>query len=249
MFLLWCVSVAAALDVPLLSRRAVILGASAVTALTLSSAGHAADSRGFVLAPPERGGLQARWLEQLRVMLQDEADATMYGGELAPGGPPAAPTLLLLVPIVQLEATLKSIQPLLSDSSRWPSAITVLSSGPFDPTSNYKELKRIFNAYSDNIYFTTDSAEANVYLLGGATPSSRQTNQYLLRNEIIKQTGDLVDELKYQLSLPVAQRDGEVAEEYVELALKAFAEYFALAPLDEMANARAVLQGIAVKSS
>lgn len=234
----------AALDAPLRSRRAVIIGASAVSAFTISSAGHAADSRGFVLAPPERGGLQARWLEQLRVALQDEADATMYGGELAPGGPPAAPALLLLVPIVQLEATLESIQPLLSDASRWPSIVAVLSSGPFDPSSNYKELKRIFNAYSDNIYYSTDSAEANVYLLGGATPSSRQTNQYLLRNEIIKQAGEIVDELRYQLGLSAAQRDSEVAEEYIGLALKAFAEYFALAPPDEVANARAALRGV-----
>jgi hypothetical protein len=246
MLLLSSLSVAAGLHTPLPSRRAVLLGASAASSLGLPQSGRAADSRGFVLAAPERGGLQARWLEQLRVTLQDEADATMYGGELAPGGPPASSALLLLVPIVHIESTLASIKPLLADASRWPSIVALLSSGPFDPSSNYKELKRIFNAYSDNIYYSADSAEANLYLLGGATPSSRQTSQYLLRNEIIKQAGEIVDELKYQQGLPTAERESDVAEECVGMALKAFAEYFALAPQEEVANARAALQGAAI---
>ena len=46
------------------------------------------------------------------------------------------------------------------------------------------EFKRIFNAYADNIYYSSGSEEANAYLLGGATPSTRQTTQYLLRNEV-----------------------------------------------------------------
>ena len=32
--------------------------------------------------------------------------------------------------------------------------------------------------YADNIYYASDTAEANVYLLGGATPSTSQTTQY-----------------------------------------------------------------------
>jgi hypothetical protein len=85
------------------TSRRVLLGAPFLAA-SLPSAGRAADSRGFVLAPVERGGLQSRWLEQLRVVLQDSADAAMYGGELAPGGPPTAPALLLLVPLVQVSS-------------------------------------------------------------------------------------------------------------------------------------------------
>ena len=233
----------AATGSPAITRRVAVMGGCTLCALSLSPASHAADSRGFVLAPPERGGLQARWLEQLRIVLQDEADAVFYGGELAPGGPPTAPALLLLVPILQVEAALKSIESLLKDTSKWSSIISVLSTGPFDPSSNYKELKRIFNAYSDNIYYSSDSAEANAYLLGGATPSSRQTNQYLLRNEIIKQVGEIVDELKYQQGLPESERESAVAEEYIGLALKAFREYFSLAPPEEVANARSALQG------
>jgi len=37
-------------------------------------------------------------------------------------------------------------------------------------------------------------------------------------------------------------RESEVAEEYVENALKSFSEYFKLAPADEVASARAALQ-------
>ena len=69
----------------------------------------------------------------MRIMLQDEADATMYGGELAPGGPPTSSALLLLVPVVQLEATLRSIQPRLADPTKWASIVTVLSSGELTP--------------------------------------------------------------------------------------------------------------------
>ena len=50
----------------------------------------------------ERTGLQSRWLEKVRIVLQDEADAVMYGGELAPGGPPPAFPVLMLIPIVNL---------------------------------------------------------------------------------------------------------------------------------------------------
>ena len=88
-------------------RRAVLLAAGATVASSLPS--QAADTNPF--APPKREGLQARWLEQLRVVLQDEADATQYGGELAPGGPPAGVPGLQLVPIAQMRATLMKMEP------------------------------------------------------------------------------------------------------------------------------------------
>lgn len=96
------------------------------------------------------------------------------------------------------------------------------------------EFKRIFNAYADNIYYSSGSAEANVYLLGGATPSSRQTNQYLLRNEALKQIGELVDELVFQQKQPATERDVSVAQEYMDNALTVFSEYLALAPPEEL---------------
>ena len=152
--------------------------------------------------------LQARFLEKLRILLQDEADATQYGGELAPGGPPVGLPYLSLVPIVQMQSVLVRSREAVADRKQWPALITLLSTGQFETI----EFKRIFNQFSDNIYYASDTTEAtlaralaialalaltltltltptkaNVYLLGGATPSSGQTQQYLLRNEALKQ--------------------------------------------------------------
>lgn len=211
-------------------RRSVVAGAAAALALSSRRAGAA--SNGFVLAPPERGGLQSKWLENVRILLQDEADAVQYGGAeaLAPGGPPPAVPALLLIPLVQVQATLRSFKPLLADASRWPMLQDVLSSGPFET----REFKRIFNAYGDNIYYDSGSPEANAYLLGGATPSSSQTTQYLLRNEILKQIGELRDELKYQSGLAAEKRETDVADEALAAALAAFDEYLSLCPKKEL---------------
>ena len=196
-------------------RHALRAAAGAGSVIFGSSAAAQAADGGFILAPPERGGLQAKWLEKVRVLLQDEADAIQYGGELAPGGPPSPiPALLLIVPparpnpgpnsrsrtamltpphrpraqpIVQMQATLKKIAPMLDDPIQWPSVLAVIESGPFETLA----FKKIFNGYADNIYYVSDSPEANAYLLGGATPSSNQTNQYLLRNEGLKQIAEV----------------------------------------------------------
>lgn len=200
-------------------------------AATLAATARAASaSNGFVLAPPERLGLQSKWLESVRVLLQDEADAVQYGGELAPGGPPPAVPALLLIPVVQIQATLRSMKPQLDNPAKWPALLDVLSVGPFLPA----EFKRIFNAYGDNIYYDSGTAEANAYLLGGATPSSAQTTQYLLRNEILKQVGELRDEIVYQRGLEVEKRETDVMTEYLDAALTAFNEYLSLCPKKEV---------------
>ena len=139
----------------------------------------ASDSNPYPAPDPR----QARFLEKLRILLQDEADATQYGGELAPGGPPVGLPYLSLVPIVQMQSVLVRSRDAVADRKQWPALITLLSTGQFETI----EFKRIFNQYSDNIYYASDTTEANVYLLGGATPSSGQTQQYLLRNEALKQ--------------------------------------------------------------
>ena len=56
------------------------------------------------------------------------------------------------------------------DEARWRSVGAALAASPFETL----ELKRTFNAYSDNIYYATGSAEANAYLLGGSTPCARR---------------------------------------------------------------------------
>lgn len=84
-------------------------------------------------------------------------------------------------------------------------------------------------AYSDNIYYNSASPEANAYLLGGATPSTSQTTQYLLRNEALRQLQELRDEIVYQKGLPPAKRETDVATEALQAALKAFDDYLKLA--------------------
>lgn len=218
-----------------LTRRALIAATPAVCLGTGASSCRAEVDARFT----PRGGLQAKWLEQLRIVLQDQADDLQYGGELAPGGPPSAIPSLLLVPIVQMDATLAKLEPLLSDESKWDAMLSVLTTGPFATT----EFKRIFNAYSDNIYYASGSSEANAYMLGGATPSTAQTTQYLLRNEALRQLGELKDEIVYQKGLPVAKRENDVMEESLYACRKAFADYFKLASPEELKLARTAVYG------
>ena len=221
----------------LLSRRAVLLSGGSCCAFGLPLAASADNP--FALAAPTRDGLQAKWLESVRIFLQDSDDDLKYGGELAPGGPPNAVPALQLIPIVQMQKTLQKLAPSIADQSKWDSIYLVVSTGPFATL----EFKKIFNAYSDNIYYSSSTAEANAYLLGGATPSTSQTTQYLLRNEALKQLGELRDELKYQQSLPTEKREYDVLDEAMQACLKCFAEYLALSPPAEVKLARDAVYG------
>ena len=238
LLLLLLTSPCAALRSGGVDRRAVLSCVSAA-ALAPPLAASADASNPFKLSLPERDGLKAKWLEQLRVVLQDEADNLQYGGELAPGGPPSAVPALLLVPIVQMEATLAKLEPSIADETKWDALMAVITSPPFEA----REFKRIFNAYSDNIYYASGSSEANAYLLGGATPSTAQTTQYLLRNEALRQLGELKDEILYQKGLPKEKRESDVAAEALQACRKAFADYLKLAAPNELKIARAAVYG------
>mmetsp|Transcript_36620 Transcript_36620/g.91179 ORF Transcript_36620/g.91179 Transcript_36620/m.91179 type:complete len:168 (-) Transcript_36620:172-675(-) len=159
----------------------------------------------------------------------------MYGGELAPGGPPSAVPGLQLIPIVQMQGVLQKMLPVVETPSEWPAILDTITSGPFATL----EFKKIFNAYADNIYYASGSTEANAYLLGGATPSTKQTTQYLLRNEALKQLSELADEIRYQLKQEPAKQETDVALEYLQNAVKVFDEYLALAPQNDLNIARA----------
>ena len=223
-----------------ISRRAVVTcGASSCAAAALLPT--PAIATNAFAPPPERKGLQSRWLESVRIFLQDEADAVQYGGQeaLAPGGPPAANPGLRLIPIVQMQATLRKAAPMVEDFEQWSTLRQLVTTGSFET----REFKRIFNLYADNIYYTSETAEANAYLLGGATPSTSQTTQYLLRNEALKQLGELSDEIVYQQGLTADKRETEVAREYMQKLLKVFDEYLALAPPAEAKFARDAIYG------
>jgi hypothetical protein len=113
------------------------------------------------------------------------------------------PSPVVLVPLLQAQAQLDSIAKLIesNDLNSWREASKTLGQKPFTPN---KELKRLFNAYSDNIYFS-DPSRKNMYLdgsamlgagtstygfgtlsvgAGGASPESKDTFTYLYRNEV-----------------------------------------------------------------
>jgi len=221
-----------------LGRRAVFDSLAAGVAFQAASAHAASWENPFAAA--DRSGLKSRPLETLRILLQDEADAVQYGGSegLAPGGAPPA-SGITLIPIVQMFQTLKKWQPVLNtfDAGAWAEVQLTISSGDFATV----EFKRRFNAFSDNIYYSSESAEANAYMLGGATPSNAQTYQYLYRNEALKQLADLREEIAYQTKLMPEQRDVEVAQEYMAATLKAFEQYLKLAPPEQLKVARVAL--------
>jgi len=145
--------------------------------------------------------------------------------------------MLQLVPILQMQKALRDIRPLINDASRFGGLLEALTTGPFELV----EFKRIFNAYADNIYYVAGSPEANLYMLGGATPSTKQTTQYLLRNEAIKQLGEVADELRYQLKQPLEKRETDVALEYMQNLLATFDEYLSYTPKQELETARSAV--------
>jgi hypothetical protein len=105
-------------------------------------------------------------LEQFRIWDQEYADNIKYGGELERGdagnkgqvdGYPR-----LLVPILAMAQDLERVKEAVMDRSTFSLAITILQQPKFAKT----EFKRVFNAFSDNIYYS-DPDRANLYLAGG----------------------------------------------------------------------------------
>jgi hypothetical protein len=107
-------------------------------------------------------------------------------------------TEVLLVPILEIYDDLATIRDAVASSAdagspneNIASVLKILEQSSYQ----VKSIKSFFNRYSDNIYYA-DPAESNLYLAGGATPSSRQTQQYLLRNQILTDIADIRDDLK-----------------------------------------------------
>ncbi|KAJ1621617.1 hypothetical protein T492DRAFT_886658 [Pavlovales sp. CCMP2436] len=181
---------------------------------------------GLSLRLVRRDAAQANWLsseplEAFRKLEQEAADAKY--GELAPidsgmGGGQR------LVPIINLEVRLARFADAAKEPSRWAGLRVELLA----PALGAKQLKRDFNPdpgiYSDNIYYT-DEARANIYLLGGTTPETAQTEQYMLRNEVIGALQNAEKEVKYLLEqAALLQSTGEGDVDCTDLV-----EYFAVA--------------------
>jgi len=186
------------------------------------------------------------------------------GSELAPIVKDGKPSPVVLVPLLQAQAQLDSIAKLIEsdDLDSWREASKFLGQKPFTPT---KELKRLFNAYSDNIYFS-DPSRKNMYLdgsamlgagtstygfgtlavgAGGASPESKDTFTYLYRNEVLNN----VDALAAELAYLIRQSDAGVEEAdedlflYLKRARDNFDKYLANIPDEDLQKARNYVKG------
>eukprot|EP01041_Mallomonas_annulata_P001176 gene1176-2288_t len=102
---------------------------------------------------------------------------------------------ILLIPIIEIYDELENIGTSLTKAQSTNLPISKISLEESLSTLNGNKyqtatFKSIFNRYSDNIFYS-DPNRANLYLGGGATPSSTQTEQYLLRNSILTSINDL----------------------------------------------------------
>jgi len=186
--------------------------------------------------------LTSKPLEFLRILEQEEADNIRYDGELAGATPPTQP-VLLLIPIARIEAQLRECRAAATDIDGWEALRARLKAPPFSK----KEFKRTFNAFADNIYYTPESERANAYLGGGASPSTQQTTQYMLRNEVLGKVEIAAQELDYLIGLRdkgQTPREALLGEELEDLkgflddAVKNMELYLSIPDQNEVALAR-----------
>ncbi|KAJ1454205.1 hypothetical protein M885DRAFT_522396 [Pelagophyceae sp. CCMP2097] len=180
--------------------------------------------------------LTSRPLEWLRVRGQLDADNAL--GELADPNQTSSDAVRLAAVYTAFD----KLAALKSEINRgrpgWAAAQQVLFKAPFEK----KAFKRVFNAYSDNVYYEKGDADrANLYLLGGTPPSTKQTIQYMHRNDALDNIELLAQELDYLLTDAAAGDDVEDALEFHAKATSAFEQYFALAPAEDRTAARVLL--------
>ena len=117
--------------------------------------------------------LTAKPLEWIRIKRQLDADESLQ--ELADPNLRDSPGQRLSK-VLRLEDAIRAMGPMLATADGRSLAAAALASPAFET----KAIKKAFNAYSDNVYYEKgDSDRANLYLLGGTPPSSKQTIQYM----------------------------------------------------------------------
>ena len=117
--------------------------------------------------------LTAKPLEWIRIKRQLDADESLQ--ELADPNLRDSPGQRLSK-VLRLEDAIRAMGPMLATADGRALAQAALASPAFET----KAIKKAFNAYSDNVYYEKgDSDRANLYLLGGTPPSSKQTIQYM----------------------------------------------------------------------
>lgn len=203
-------------------------------------------SPAIAVSEDKRGGVSfqgivnSKLLESYRVIDQVDFDSTT-----------AANTnkFFLLLPIVKLNEDFVDLQEALQrgDQTRFMEYSEQLATPAYSTAS----LKKIFNRYADNIFYTNPD-RFNMYLGGGAVPDTSQTTQYLLRNDILNKIDDikidlqLLDPLSAQKkTISGNQKDDRMRQHYVDDALDdckqllaSFSEYLQLADSNDIQLAR-----------
>ena len=100
--------------------------------------------------------------------------------------------------------------------------------------------KKTFNRYSDNIFYS-DSDRANLYLAGGAIPTSRQTQLYLLRNDILTSIENLRDDILSMKGQVIEKQDIDDALSDLKTARDSLLDYLSLSDPNDVKLAKEIL--------
>jgi hypothetical protein len=165
-------------------------------------------------------------LEAFRKLDQLESDETIgLNGQKA----------ILLYPIIDISKDIENIKMKLeyiqheTNDDKILTTLSDINSILSSSKYNAKEFKKIFNRYSDNIFYA-DPRRANLYLGGGAIPDSSQTNKYLYRNVALTSIQNLkedIDTLIKEKQWSDKQAVDDTIDDIRE-ALDAFKNYFDL---------------------
>jgi hypothetical protein len=191
-------------------------------------------ARQQVIRETESFLFNSKLLETIRKMDQFDRDEDVLQTNKA----------ILLVPIVDILSDIERVSALISTGKEveLTEAFTSLSSPKFET----KLFKKTFNRYSDNI-FISDPKRTNIYLAGGAMPTSLQTQQYLLRNQALTQLDNVRDDVRLMLEDvrkgqdPTAQDVADAVDDCRE-ALDAMKNYLQLADPEDVKLATKVIQ-------
>jgi len=165
---------------PVLYFLPIVLGVLPVQAVELEQK---VTARQEIIRETENFLFNSKVLEAVRKMDQLEPDEDVLQTNKA----------ILLVPIIDILEDIQTVSKQIS-AGELQKAFDSLSSPKFET----KLFKKTFNRYSDNI-FISDPKRTNIYLAGGAMPTSLQTQQYLLRNQALTSLDNVRDDVRLML--------------------------------------------------
>ena len=225
---------------PVLYFLPIVLGVLPVQPLQLEQK---VTARQEIIRETENFLFNSKVLEAVRKMDQLEPDEDVYQTNKA----------ILLVPIIDILEDIQSVSKQISTgkSSELQKAFASLSSPKFET----KLFKKTFNRYSDNI-FISDPKRTNIYLAGGAMPTSLQTQQYLLRNQALTSLDNVRDDVRLMLeeikkdqsqsspstSMVTSEQDIVDAIDDCREALEAMQDYLKLADPEDVKLATKVVE-------